>query len=344
MKNLFLLSLSLVYLVACSEVEFSPLPKAEEQQVGLPVTPPTKAGSINERFKQNDHEAKLDVLMIVDNSTSMAEEQKKLGSRLKNFITQLKDVDWSIAVTTTDVSRKSPYRMDGKIIKFSGSKRKIINKRVKNFKKLFLNTIQRDETNNCEFGECPSSSEQPLRAAIMAMNKADDENSGFFRDGADLAIVILSDEDETESRYEATPLEVKREFKNKWPSKKLTAYGVIVEPNDDSCLNNQDVDGLEGEQINNLVQLTGGTTSSICDDDYGEGLKKIGKNARRLLDFVKLKKLPNPSSLMVFVNGKELNDWLLVGKRLNFKSPPPKGSTIEVSYDELIEEKFLTAN
>lgn len=46
----------------------------------------------------------VDVLMVVDNSCSMAEEQNKLASNFDGFIEAFSgvDVDWQIAVTTTD--------------------------------------------------------------------------------------------------------------------------------------------------------------------------------------------------------------------------------------------------
>ena len=46
----------------------------------------------------------VDILMVVDNSCSMIEEQVKLGGNFQNFIQAFQgvDVDWQIAVTTTD--------------------------------------------------------------------------------------------------------------------------------------------------------------------------------------------------------------------------------------------------
>src|SRR6185503_1771642 len=46
----------------------------------------------------------VDILMVVDNSCSMVEEQDKLASNFQSFIDAFEgvDVDWQIAVTTTD--------------------------------------------------------------------------------------------------------------------------------------------------------------------------------------------------------------------------------------------------
>ncbi len=47
----------------------------------------------------------VDILMVVDNSCSMAEEQDKLAANFPAFIEVFDgvDVDWQIAVTTTDI-------------------------------------------------------------------------------------------------------------------------------------------------------------------------------------------------------------------------------------------------
>ncbi|MCX6124784.1 MAG: hypothetical protein NTV34_08550, partial [Proteobacteria bacterium] len=44
----------------------------------------------------------LDLLVVVDNSGSMAEEQNNLSQKLKPLMSAVKDSDWQIAVTTTD--------------------------------------------------------------------------------------------------------------------------------------------------------------------------------------------------------------------------------------------------
>lgn len=54
-------------------------------------------------FQQNRLNT-VDILMVVDNSCSMVEEQDKLASNFQSFIDAFQgvDVDWQIAVTTTD--------------------------------------------------------------------------------------------------------------------------------------------------------------------------------------------------------------------------------------------------
>ena len=63
---------------------------------------------------------KVDILFVVDNSTSMRQEQKKISQRFSNFIKHISHLDWHIGIITTDGRRKSqPRTSDGKLIPFS---------------------------------------------------------------------------------------------------------------------------------------------------------------------------------------------------------------------------------
>jgi DNA-binding NtrC family response regulator len=57
-----------------------------------------------------------------------------------------------------------------------------------NAEDLFVGNIQRKDRG-------ASSRDEPLKASIMAMEKSRTDNLGFFRENANLAIVIMSDED-----------------------------------------------------------------------------------------------------------------------------------------------------
>ncbi len=49
-----------------------------------------------------DTERKLDILLVVDNSGSMLDEQENLAGKLDRLLEEVKDSDWQIAITTTD--------------------------------------------------------------------------------------------------------------------------------------------------------------------------------------------------------------------------------------------------
>ena len=49
-----------------------------------------------------DIERKLDILLVVDNSGSMLDEQENLAGKLDRLLEEVGDSDWQIAITTTD--------------------------------------------------------------------------------------------------------------------------------------------------------------------------------------------------------------------------------------------------
>ena len=91
-----------------------------------PVPPPPP---IPQDYCEISHElslGKVDILFVVDNSSSMAEEHRSLAKQFNSFLNDIKDVDYQIAVITTDISSspKNParnrYYQDGRFIPFGG--------------------------------------------------------------------------------------------------------------------------------------------------------------------------------------------------------------------------------
>ena len=67
-------------------------------------------------FFQQSRRNTVDILLVVDDSCSMAEEQAKLANNFEAFIAAFQgiDVDWQIGVTTTDTYRtENPGRLLG---------------------------------------------------------------------------------------------------------------------------------------------------------------------------------------------------------------------------------------
>lgn len=347
MGNITKLSLvaACLWLANCSEVDFTPYDPNNIYQGN---------GEYKEKFviSQDDSQNKVDILFVVDNSTSMREEQEKLGQRLNSFLGQLNDVDWQIGITTTDVS-DGPFGIKGSLIPFldddnstkvtqqkgssfnSQGNKKILNKRSPNFAQSFLKTVVRKETNNCT--TCPSPDEQPLRASIMAVQKRLSTNLGFFRPGVDTAIVVLSDEDELSNTpaHATKPEEVINAYKNEFGSAHhLSVFGIIIQPGDNKCYDdNWQGGGNFGTFVARLAQLTGGVTGSICDNNYGQSLRNIGKRVRELIQSISLINVPDPETVKITVTPSiEGLEWTIDGNKIRFSKGPPTGTQIEVTY------------
>lgn len=321
-------------LMACSGVEFNPveLTKNESLTSGKPTS---------ESFYPNpsDSAPKVDVLFVIDNSASMRDEQLKLGDRLSAFVDHLSDVDWQVGITTTDTS-DGPFGLKGSLVQLHGLNQYILTKNTPNYKEVFANTVVRPEGVNCG-SNCPSIVERPLEAAMLALAKG--EASGFIRPGAELAIVILSDADEggDGSGDITTPqflLGTAASVFNQ--EKRITGYGIIVEPGDADCLNQQrqfSPNSFYGYNAAMLAHLTGGVTGNICDNNYSHSLKKIGEHVLHLVSTLTLSHQPLRGSVQVTLTPEDPSiKWTLDGKNIEFNKPPKPGTRVDVNY--LIEE------
>mgnify|MGYP001565490552 CR=1 FL=1 len=256
----------------------------------------------------------VDILIVDDNSGSMSPEQAQMAGRFPNFLQSLANLDYHIAITTTDVSASmlsinnqwqpngpKPANgngafQDGKFIPFSPGL-SVLTRDTANKESLFYNTVQRPETLSCEQNDfslnyCPSPDERGIYAARLAVERAD---PSFFRASAHLALVVLADEDERSQGGQVAgyPLEEKdmpegliAAVKSKFGgAKTFSAHAIIVKPGDDACLNAQTatfgtrtVRGFFGSTYARLAELTSGVVGSICSSDYGAQLGEIGFN------------------------------------------------------------------
>lgn len=321
----------MVWATACSQVNFTP-----GDANGYLETPDS---SQKESFTFNDDGsgAKVDVLFVVDNSGSMYNKQGKLGNALSSFINSLNKIDWQIGITTTDIS-DGPYGIKGSLLPLTGTSGKVLTKNTPNYATVFKNTVVRQELLDCDDVTipCPSTDERPLQAAVYAMQKASTDNAGFFRTGADLAIVILSDEDEGSNGMNAISAQaVVAAFTTVFGGvNTLSAYGIIVQPGDTACFNvNAAGGGNYGNYASALAALTNGVTGSICDADFGPALSGIGQRVRQMVKSVTLKYTPDPNSLRLVVTPADSSlTWQLVGNTIVFSKAPTKGTVVDVFY------------
>jgi len=137
---------------------------------------------VEDRFTLGD-EPVVDVLFVVDDSNTMGPVQQALGVAAGDFVLGLntRGVDWQVGVVTTDV--EAPQRR-GRIV---GP---------------VLSSAAGDDgaalAARLDVGDQGSQFEAGLSAMWSALTPplASHENAGLRRDGAALAVVIVSDEDD----------------------------------------------------------------------------------------------------------------------------------------------------
>jgi hypothetical protein len=352
---------ALILFSACTPTQFSTMSQpsvasapGSQTVTPIPSTPPPGGVSKStETFFQNQWAGKVDILFVIDNSYSMQSLQAKVASRFGSIVNSLTDIDYHIGLTTTDLDSKN-YDVDGKLQIWTGLGSTTLSPMAINADGIFVNSIVRNETLACTTltYDCPSGNEQPLKATIRAIQQKDSANAGFFRDGAPLAVVVLSNEDELSDGTTATKAQdsgaalqpttansvtaaVASAF---GASKKLMFNGIIVKPNDSACLAQQRVVSVNngayyGQHVAQLAQATGGSTYSICDSDYGQSLKDISSRVRDLLSSFDLKGLPKSGSVEVILTPASPNaTYRIEGQHLIFDTPPPVGTKIDVRY------------
>ena len=313
-----------LFLLACSDVRFETV-DFESVKVVKEINRHT------EEFVYNSSD-QLDVLIVVDNSTSMFEEQQKMGERMGNFLSHLEGVDWRVGLITTD-TQSSDYG-GGVLLPIANSRSKygvlrFIDSKTENYGEKFLNTIQREEWG--------SSDEKPFEAIKLAFEKSMKENRGFFRKSANLAIVILTDEDDQSTQVSSQDiLSAFEQFLGK--NQTLSVHGVIIEPEDKSCALKQGAFTLNeifyAYKIYDFILKMGGVSISICNDDYSSGLSRLGQTARRFVNSFRLSQNPLIPSVRVEVLPQqgEVN-FSVKGNLVVIESLLQPNTHVYISYD-----------
>ena len=220
-----LLTMGIVsYFLACSPHKFSHIEGPACRDAGVSCKPTANGTEVFTDTKTVGNGV-VDILFVNDNSGSMSFEQNNMGSKFPNFISSLGQMDWRIAMITTDVSgplgsNTQPARAangngkfrDGALLEFTnngvGTGNYYVTKNTPNVTSVFNDTIRRRETIACEQSrnsqgyldetKCPSSDERGIFAANLALDR--NEHS-FFRSTAPLAVVVLADEDVRSGLY-----------------------------------------------------------------------------------------------------------------------------------------------
>ena len=282
-----------------------------------------------------------DILFVVDNSHSMAEEQQHIGKRILSFVDKLDGLDWRMGIITTDPTSYEDYA-DGRLLPFK-KKQYFLHSGMdpKKVKKLFAKTIQRPEPG--------SPQERGIRAVFRSIERtllpreeSDQHLVDFFRKKAALSVVLLSDEDEThqdsfgdvfEDIEKSSGKHLQDLVRKKWGgNKKFQFNSIITRPGDDHCLLN--LGGFAyGKHYQKLSLETGGVVGDICAEDYGSQLTTIGENVRALQTVYDLECEPqdirrngNPSFDVLAESGLATPGFRLDGKKVFFEKPLEPGA------------------
>ena len=273
---------------------------------------------------------KVDILFVIDNSGSMAYEQKSMASRVRNFLDVVKGLDWQIAVTTTDPV--SNTLGDGRLVPLYGKTNSYIMKSSMSdldAKNTLSMTLQRPETG--------SGNEQAIYASYRAIERSLASvggNTNFIRQDAQLALVVISDEDESQNGFKNDPTNFVNFIQTTFNGQKaLSFHSVIAKPGDLACLNGEGY--AAGFRYEQLSKMTGGVIGDVCASDYAAQVQGIAEGVRKTLKSITLSCSPVVDSLrsvLVLKDGQVYNGPRKIeGLNLVFDDMLPSGN-YEVMY------------
>lgn len=282
---------------------------------------------------------KADFLFVVDNSGSMAQEQTAVANVATKFFDKINSTstDFKIGVITTD---SSSIRSPG------------------------FSNVKTEFTSAINAGTSGSGTESGLHFALKSLGSGQSlATAGYPRAGSSLTVVILSDEGDHYACYNggstqsgAVPCKNGTNLNtssNLFTQNGLRVYTIIGlnggAPG--TCTGN----GTSATNANNawpayyqVSQATGGASSSICSNDFSSFLTIVATQGIAAGSSYQLTKTPISSSLVVMVNGTQVQKsatngytYDSVNNALIFSGSaiPPAASAISVSFSYYVENQ-----
>lgn len=301
------------------------------------LTPPTASPPVltvpYRQITQNKMitaENKVDILVVVDNSGSMRDIQANMASRVSSLMNQVKDLDYHIAVTTTDPSNQTTG--DGHVLELTGFANQYVitpSMGLANAQQALASTVQRTESG--------SGSEEGIYVTYRLIERAIDgeiNTKKFFRSDAAFSVILISDANESRNALKNKPQELINLVKVNWPNKKFIFNSLIVRPEDSECMSS----GREGygTTYDQLSRLLGYGTSggaiigTVCATDYGAQLSGIGQSVQQLVKVMgdlDCSPIGNPTTaISVMKDGVNYTDGYEVqGLKIVFQNNLPAG-------------------
>ena len=299
---------------------------------------------VEELFEQNPS-AKVDVLWVVDNSCSMADQQTELGLSIHAFIESFvaMGVNFHIGLTSTSMdpgedTGAPEVPLAGEL---AGSPT-VLDSTMPNA------TVISDFQSRASLGTAGSFTEKGFDASYAALTDPliHGANTGFLRDDANLAVVVLSDEDEQSSMSSSSYASWLDGLKGDPERSSMSAIvGALPRGLVGSCDSNQPLgpSAVLGQKYIDAVEATGGIVRDICDmDNFASFVTFLSYSAAGLSDTFDLSQRPSGiGSIVVTVGGTPVgydaqNGWTYDPSTnsvvFNGSSMPGPNQVVEISY------------
>ena len=322
----------------------TPPPMPEAPPDATPIPGPsdkpeavTEGGNVAEK---RIFDPKVDILFVIDNSTSMNTHQRNLKKNIREFtnaFTGTAQVKYRVGVVGTH----DPETVtEGKVGYYPVGKLRMLHDQEPNplapnaglnKPPYYIPALPVDYLGNTlrigtiapkDGGPEKEEMFSPVKAALDGTRDAD--NGGFYRPDAHLAIVFLTDADDASSIAPTELYDFLLELK-KGSHEAISAYGALSMSEGckrDPGLVVKDAAGnvvkvLQPEKIESFISKThtarGENAKSaifdLCDDNFGKGLSKIGQMIQESTISemrIPLSHVPEVKTLVVTYDGRQL--------------------------------------
>ncbi len=294
---------------------------------------------------------KVDIMVVVDDSSSMLPDNTKLGERLQGFVNDLttSGIDWNMCATVThdQLSNGSQYwGLSRNWSDYTGTPKWILKKDAANPYTIFTNTITAIGA-----GWANTDDERPLKAAFWHAEY--NAYNTCYRPDAALSVLVISDEDERSVGGDPAAVFYSTELKNldgeDQPhgyinkikqlftiNKRLSVNSIIVKPKDSACMASQDSGSSKshyGYKLNELSQLTNGYVGSICDTNYSNNLYYFKDRIVNSLASIPLECAPVGAITVTITPSMGPVSTTLQNNILVFSPTIPAGRTVDIQYN-----------
>lgn len=286
--------------------------------------------------------SEVDILWVIDNSNSMAEEQERVAQGFESFIDNVEstNIDFHLGVVSTDMDLDNPTR--GQLLGDTP-----VLTPDDNYVQKFKNMVR--------VGTDGSDKEKGLSAALEALTEpmVSGANAGFLREDAVLSIVFVSDENDCsdngalgeadssacyDKQDKLIPvLDFIAGFRGiKGPSGPRVLASAIIGPEvSQGCQ-----DSWPGHRYKGLAEGLGGQVGNICDSDYDELMYDLGLAVSGSLDTFQLTYAAIQDSIVIWIDEKDVTEthgwsydeeyWII---RFDEGYVPERGTTISIEYE-----------
>ncbi len=264
--------------------------------------------TVVDRYEQAQKQA-VDLLFVVDDSCSMADEQQALAANFGNFIRAavVRNLDFQIGITTTTVDFGA-----GRLV---GD---ILTNRTSN--------IEMEFANQAKVGIMGSGHERGLEALAGAVTRSERAfgSAKLFRSNSVKAFVIVSDEDDSSS---GSALAYYNALRRKFNT--IVTAGVTGQIQ--GCGN-----AYSSPRYEEFLRLSGGVSLSICNA-WAATLARLGQAVFGLRDSFELSQNAVENTIEVRFDGsvqpRSSYSYDPASKTVIFNQSPPEGSEITISYE-----------